>query len=159
LLLAIATLIFIRNRSAAVNTPATSQQRQYQDDFPDEIEADITQDDRTGRRFTRTGKSDSERQSLISGDSFDRNEARKKLLEHLKLISHYHPGRWFRADLIDGGVLIRLFRRQQGIEETIAETRQSDKLLRAVDRPDFPERLIDELIRREFPIDKDKVSL
>jgi hypothetical protein len=155
LILAAITLIFIRNWTAKTNTPT-----QQGEEFPEEIDADIIQNDRTGRRFDRTRKSDSERQVRSSGDSPERIEAVKKLREHLRIISHYHPGRWFRADLLQPiGVLIRMHRRRYGIEETIAETRQSDKLLRAVDRPDFRERLVDELVHQNFPIEKDKVNL
>jgi hypothetical protein len=152
LILAAVTLIFIRNWTAKTNTPR-------EEDFPEEIDANITQDDRSGRRLAQTRKSDNARQSCIPGDSFDRKKARKKLLEHLRLISHYLPGRWFKADLIEGGVLIRMCKRINTVEETIAETRQSDKLLTAVERPDFWERLLDELIHQGFPIEKDKVSL
>jgi hypothetical protein len=156
LILAAITLIFIRNWTAKSNT----QTRRDDEDFPDEIEADITRDDRTGRRLDRTRKSDRLRQSYISErEAFDRKKARKKLLEHLKVISHYLPGRWFKADLIEGGVHIRMCARVNFTEQTIADTRQSDKLLAAVDRPDFRERLLDELIHRGFPIEKEKMSL
>jgi hypothetical protein len=36
----------------------------------------------------------------------------------------------------------------------IATTDQSDKLLASVERPDFRERLLDELIYQGFPLDK-----
>src|SRR5262245_27206798 len=163
--LAVLTLIFIRNRSAATNSRSGPIVRhvtvEQQDDFPHELEgADIIQDDRSGRRLAQTRKSDRLRQSYISErEAFDRKKARKKLLEHLKVISHYLPGRWFKADLIEGGVHIRMCARVNFTEQTIADTRQSDKLLAAVERPDFQERLLDELIRRGFPIEKDKVSL
>jgi hypothetical protein len=153
LLLAALTLIFIRNQSAKTNTPA-------EEDFPDEIDAGVTQDDRSGRRLSQTRKSGDERNSLTSGDSFDRKKARLKLLENLKVISSYHYGYWFRVELLDdGGVKIRMSRRVNGVEETVATTRQSDKLLRAVDRPDFLKRLVDELIHQGFPIEKEKMSL
>ncbi len=74
------------------------------------------------------------------------------LREHLRQISASYPGRWFKADKIKGGVVIRFCERQQGREVTIAETRQSDKLLAAVDRQDFQGRLVDELKRQGFPL-------
>ncbi len=89
----------------------------------------------------------------------DHIEALKVLRGHLKYISAQHPGVWFKADLIDGGVMIRMFEQHHGIEQTVALTRQSDALLRNVDRPDFRSRLIDELIRQNFPIEKDKVGI
>lgn len=82
----------------------------------------------------------------------DHIEALKALREHLKRISAHHPGLWFKADLIYGGVMIRMFEGRHGIEMTVALTRQSDKLLAAVNRPDFRAKLVDELIRQEFPL-------
>jgi hypothetical protein len=145
LALAIFTLIFIRIRSSRTNSPRD-------EDFPSEIDADVVRDDRTGRRLDRTRKSDSERQSLISGDSGTRKAALKLLREHLKQIAFYHPGLWFKADLIHGGVTIRLFKRDHGHEIMVARTDQSDKLLAAVDRPDFRDRLLGELIYQGFPL-------
>jgi hypothetical protein len=150
LILAAITLIFIRNWTAKANTPA----RRDDEDFPSEFDADVVQDHRTGRRFDQTRKSDSRRQSPASAISTDRKEALKALRAHLKAIAFYCPGFWFRADLIDGGVSIRMFRRREGLEETVALTRQSDKLLTAVNRPDFRKRLVDELIHQAFPIEK-----
>jgi hypothetical protein len=49
-------------------------------------------------------------------------------------------------------VTIRLFERQHGHEIAIAQTTQSDKLLAAVNRPDFRQRLVDELIHQGFPL-------
>jgi hypothetical protein len=144
--LSIITLIFVRTRTAARNRIGADEV------FPDEIDAGVVQNDRTGRRFDRTRKSDSGRQSLISGDSLDRKKARKKLLEHLGVISHYHPGRWFKADLVHGGVTIRMFKRDHGHELAIAETTQSDRLLAAVDKPDFRDRLVEELRHQGFEI-------
>jgi hypothetical protein len=155
LLLAALTLIFIRNQSAKTNMPVPTVE-----DFPSEFGAGVIQDDRAGRRFDRTRKSDSAPLSCaVAPETLDRKRARRKLLEHLKVISHYHPGRWFKADLIEGGILIRMSKRINGVEETIAETRQSDKLLAAIERPDFRGRLLDELIRTGFPIEKDKIGL
>ena len=53
-------------------------------DDPDNRRADVFQNDRTGRRFDRTRKSDSGRLSPISGDSAARKNALKILREHLK---------------------------------------------------------------------------
>ena len=83
-----------------------------------------------------------------------RRQALKKLREHLKAISFHNPGRWFKADLVRGGVTIRLFEKQSSHEIMVCQTDQSDKLLAAVDRPDFRARLVEELIRQGFPIEK-----
>ena len=100
-----------------------------------------------------TRKSDSGRLSPISGDSGARKEALKILRERLKQIAFYHPGVWFKADLIRGGMTIRLFKKDHGHEIMVAGTDQSDKLLAAVNRPDFRDRLLDELIYQRFPVD------
>jgi hypothetical protein len=153
LVLAVATLIFIRVRTSRTNTPA-------EEDFPDEIEAGITQDDRSGRRLSQTRKSGSRRQPPAAAILGDRRAALEKLREHLGVIASYCPGYWLRADLLaGGGVLIRMSHRVNGFEEQAASTRQSDKLLTSVDRPDFLKRLVDELIHQGFPIEKEKMNL
>jgi len=83
----------------------------------------------------------------------DRDVALTTLRAALRTIAHYHPGRWFKADLVPGGVQIRFCRRnEEGGEVTTHKTRQSNKLLAAVNRPDFRERLTRELIDCGFPI-------
>jgi hypothetical protein len=151
LLLAAITLIFVRNQSAATNGMRPAYE---QEEFPGELDADLVQSDRTGRRFDRTRKSDSGRQSPVSGDSAARKEALKLLREHLKQIAFYHPGLWFKADLIRGGVTIRLFKKDHGHEIMVARTDQSDRLLAAIERPDFRERLLGELIYQGFPLNR-----
>lgn len=76
----------------------------------------------------------------------------KALREHLRAIAFYHPGRWFKADLIDHGVWIRLIERRAGREETVAKVRWSDRVFDDLDRPDFRERLTQRLIDAGFPI-------
>jgi len=129
-----------------------------QEEFPSELNVR----ERAASRESRfqTAKSDSERQSLILSQKSprvslpepDRKAALKKLREHLKAVAFYHPNRWFKADLVRGGVTIRLFERQHGHEIAIAQTTQSDKLLAAVNRPDFRTRLVDELNHQGFPL-------
>jgi hypothetical protein len=145
LALAVFTLIFIRVRSSLTNTPTD-------EDFPSELDADVVADRRSGARLDRTRQSDRGTTVVHFGESFDRKKARRKLLDHLGVISSYHPGKWFKADLVEGGVHIRMCARVNTIEETIADTRQSDRLLMAVDRPDFRERLIIELRHQGFEI-------
>jgi len=72
----------------------------------------------------------------------------------LKTIAFYHPGVWFRANLIRGGATIRLFKKDHGHEIMIATAEQRDKLRAAVERLDVREDLLDELIYRGFPFDK-----
>jgi hypothetical protein len=45
-----------------------------------------------------------------------------------------------------------MFKRDHGHEIVIAETTQSDKLLAAVDRPDFRDRMVEELRYQGFEI-------
>jgi hypothetical protein len=152
LALAAITFIFIRNRSAQFNA-ARQQRDEYE--FPDELDEDVSvRGSAKEPRLTRTQKSDSGRLSPISGDSVARKQALKKLREHLKAIAFYVPGFWFKADLIRGGVTIRLFKKDHGHEIMVAQTDQSDKLLAAVERPDFRARLQGELIHQGFPLEK-----
>ncbi len=78
------------------------------------------------------------------------------LREHLKEIAFYHPGVWFKADLIRGGVTIRLLKKDHGHEIAVGKTDQSDKLLAAVNRPDFRDRLLGELVYQGFPLQADR---
>jgi NADH:ubiquinone oxidoreductase subunit 6 (subunit J) len=78
------------------------------------------------------------------------------LRDHLRVIASGLPNRSFKADLRKaeegGGVWIRLYESREGREKMLAKTKQSDKLLYAVNRPDFRERLIAELVACGFPI-------
>lgn len=148
LMLAAITLVFIRNQSAKTNSPVENlspagdifSTRAYRSPLS------------TPAFDSRTANSDRDTTVVHFGDTFDRKAARKKLLDHLKAISFHNPGKWFKADLVEGGIHIRMSARVNGIEETIAETRQSDKLLMAVDRPDFRARLVEELRHQGFEI-------
>lgn len=141
LILAAVTLIYIRNRSAKINAlgaalpVATVSQRQI-------------------AAIPALRQGDSKRATPVATQAQDWRElAVKALREHLGEIAYYLPERWFKADLRPaGGVWIRLYERREGREEIVAKTKQSDKLLRAIDRPDFRERLIAELKYQKFPI-------
>lgn len=147
LILAAVTLIYIRVRSSKTNSPVEN----FGNIFP-KISTGVYRSPLSTPAFDRNTKSDRDTTVVHFGDSFDRKKARRKLLDHLGVISSYHPGKWFKADLVEGGIHIRMCARVNTIEETIADTRQSDKLLMAVDRPDFREKLIEELRRQEFEI-------
>jgi energy-converting hydrogenase Eha subunit A len=110
-------------------------------EFPHEIDAN--------ERLSLSLSQKRERLSLQDGV---RKDALKKLRKHLSDIAFHNPKRWFKADLVRGGVTIRLFERQHGHEISLSQTTQSDKLLAAVDRPDFREKLIEELRRQGFEI-------
>jgi hypothetical protein len=136
LILAALTLIFIRNWTAKTNSPSEN---------PTFFGVTARSPAMVGNLTTK-----SDRGTTVV--HFDRKKARRKLLDHLGVISSYNPGKWFKADLVEGGVHIRMCARVNTIEETIADTRQSDKLLMAVDKPDFRERLIEELRHQGFEI-------
>jgi hypothetical protein len=153
LILAAVTLIYIRNRSAKFNAGSyvagSELLERRGEDFPAELDVRDRGDSRGPRFVTKRQK------TTVATVAHDRESALRALRDHLGVIASYLPGRWFRADLIKGGVSIRLYERDgQRRESTIAETRQSNKLLDAVDRPDFRARLIDELKRQGFPIEK-----
>lgn len=146
LILAAVTLIYIRNRSARQNAPYLSG------NGPRINFATVA--------HTLAPQNAPLRQSgvekvTVATVAEGRESALKILREHLGVIASYMPNRWFRADLIDGGVSIRLYsRNERGREKTIKQTRQSNKILLAVNRPDFRERLTRELIACGFPIEE-----
>lgn len=84
---------------------------------------------------------------------FDRKRALQILRDHLRELAP--KGNWFKADLLaPSGVSIRQYEWDRGNEQTIASTKQSNKLLRAVEREDFRARLRDELARCGFRLRK-----
>jgi hypothetical protein len=140
LILAAITLIYIRNRSAAFNAknaPTGFQSAGMA------IPATVAPLRRASAKTATPVATVVERH----------DSALNALREHLRVIAFGIPNHWFKADLIAGGVAIRLCRRESGREVTVKSTRQSNKLLSAVNRSDFRERLIDELIHQGFPIE------
>jgi len=145
LILAAITLIYIRNRSAKFNA-ASGVERAPSVSYSAGMSLPAT---------VATLRRGSVRKATVATVAGDRELALQALRADLGVIASYLPGRWFRADLIKGGVSIRLYERdEQRRESTIAETRQSNKILAAVGRPDFQERLRAELIACGFPIGK-----
>jgi len=143
LALAAITLIFIRNRSARQNA-------QYGLRLPVATGASLRQPVATMPLVAPVA---GQRQKTAQSAAVATGARPLTVLrEHLREIAKGHPGRWFKADLIKGGVAVRLCERQQGREVNVAQTRQSAKLLAEVDWPDFRERLIAELKRQGFPI-------
>jgi hypothetical protein len=191
LLLAVVTLVYIRNRSAKFNAQYAPTQMNFHgertyrvlpdgrreiihssysgdeigkivepdEDFPSKIET-------SERGTNRNAPLRQERQERQSGSKIATSVAThvatdqrardlEKLREHLKAIAFNHPGRWFKADVIEGGgVWVRMCERQEGREVTIAKTKQSDGILESVDHPKFREVLIKELTRKGFPLEK-----
>jgi hypothetical protein len=144
LILAAITLIYIRNRSAKFNAQGISE--------PILSVA-------TGREYQSAGAPalrvpDAKKATPVATDEDPRMPALKELREHLRQIAFYIPNRFFKADLIQGGVSIRLCCKLLGADVTVKTTRQSNKLLDAVDRPDFRARLVAELQHQGFLIEK-----
>ncbi|HZF39045.1 MAG TPA: hypothetical protein VE715_09490 [Blastocatellia bacterium] len=127
------------------------------DDFPSELDASDREAQRNPalRQQRQSGAKIATTVALSAAD--ERLPAFSVLRHHLRVIAFHHPNRWFKCDLIDGGVWIRMCERRAGREVTIAKTRQSNKLFAAVNRPDFRARLVDELIYQGFPIEKEKI--
>jgi hypothetical protein len=179
LILAAVTLIYIRNRSAKFNhsagakAVAAQEARQtiefaqapgvpdnvveQDDDFPSEIDASERQAQRNPALRQERQADTQIATTVATGAADDRLPALSVLRHHLRVIAFHYPNQWFKCDLIDGGVWIRMCERRAGRETTIAKTKQSDKIFSAIDRPDFRARLVDELIRQGFPIEKDKI--
>src|SRR5262249_33063925 len=106
LALAAVTLIFIRNRTAAMNARSAARD----ENFPSELDADVIQDHRAGRRFDGTRLDTVATAPTTNSDTVatatGHKDALAVLRDHLKVIAFHYPGRWFKADLIEGGVLI-----------------------------------------------------
>lgn len=136
-------------RQVAIETGLISPQKAPENDFPEELDVDYRQGRKNASlRRERPNNAHFAPVATVA----DRETGLAKLREHLRAISHYHPGKWFKADLVSGGVSIRLCERVEGREVELAKTRQSNKILAAVERPDFQERLRAELIACGFPI-------
>ncbi|MBO0859522.1 MAG: hypothetical protein J2P21_13770 [Chloracidobacterium sp.] len=186
LILAAITLIYIRNRSAKFNhtagvmgddqgvrmteagadretiEPAQASDEagdgaEKDDDFPSELDASEHEAQRNPA-LRQLRQADTKIATTVAPSAVDeRMPALNILRHHLRVIAFQHPGRWFKCDLIDGGVWIQMCERRAGREATIAKTRQSDRLFTAIDRTDFRARLVDELIYQGFPIEKEKI--
>jgi hypothetical protein len=179
LILAAVTLIYIRNRSAKFNHSASAKAGAPQenletiepaqapgaldnvveqdDDFPSEIDASEREAQRNPALRQQRQADTQIATTVATGAADERLPALSVLRHHLRVIAFHYPNRWFKCDLIDGGVWIRMCERRAGRETTIAKTKQSDKIFTAISRPDFRARLVDELIRQGFPIEKDKI--
>jgi len=136
-LLAVSSLT---GRKTAFRSAPQSLRIDRGEDFPDEVDADAA---------LRPSRQPRGNFATVATDG----KAIETLKEHLRAVAFTHPGRWYKVDPVQGGVIIRLMGREKGRpERTIAQTRQSNKILAAVSRPDFRERLIEELKACGFPI-------
>jgi hypothetical protein len=149
-----------RETIESTEAPAELDKIVEQDDiFPSELDASEREAQRNPA-FRQERQADTKIATTVATSATDeRLPALSALRHHLRVIAFHYPNRWFKCDLIDGGVWIRMCERRAGREVTIAKTKQSDKLLAAINRPDFRARLVDELIRQGFPIEKEKKKM
>jgi hypothetical protein len=127
------------------------------EDFPSELDTSEREAQRNPALRQRRQADTKIATTVATGAEDERLPALSVLRHHLRVIAFHYPNQWFKCDLIAGGVLIRMCERREGQETTIAETKQSDKIFSAINRPDFRARLVGELIRQGFPIEKDKI--
>jgi hypothetical protein len=127
------------------------------DDFPSELDAS-ERESQGNPALRQQRQADTKIATTVATSAADeRLPALNVLRHHLRVVAFHHPNRWFKCDLIDGGVWIRMCERRAGREATIAKTKQSNSLFTAINEPDFRTRLVDELIYQGFPIDKEKI--
>src|SRR5262245_12843136 len=142
LILAAITLIYIRNRSAKFNAQVAPER------FLPVATVSLK-----GQALKPALRPSSARKTTpVATDP--RKVALDALRDHLRAISSGLYGRFFKADLIDGGVSIRLCTKVEGADKTVQKAKFNNRILGAVDRSDFRERLIRELIERGFSIGK-----
>jgi hypothetical protein len=146
LILAAVTLIYIRNRSAHYNAS-------YSGGNGPRIDFQGSAHSLTPATVAPLRRGDSKTATAVATVAEGHDSTLKALRDHLREIAFGIPKHWFKVDLIPGGVTIRLCRREAGRELTVKQTRQSNKILSAVNRPDFRERLTRELIACGFPIE------
>jgi hypothetical protein len=149
-----------RETIESTEAPAEMDKIVEQDDiFPSELDTSEREAQRN-LAFRQERQADTKIATTVATSATDeRLPALNALRHHLRVIAFHYPNRWFKCDLIDGGVWIRMCGRRAGREVTIAMTKQSDKLFAAIDRTDFRARLVDELIRQGFPIEKEKKAM
>lgn len=151
LILAAITLIYIRNRSAKFNSSRQNAQIE-----PLEARGEVFPVATGSHR--QIAPAAALRQESVKSAASVATDPRKPALDvlrgHLKVVASYLPGRWFKADLMPGGVRIRLCERRMGIERTVKKTEQSNRVLDAVSDPNFRALLIAELRHQGFPIEK-----
>lgn len=135
---------------ALAEKPADFAQNRPESDFPEELDVDYAPPRKNAAMRQERGNSG----HFEAVATVARDDSLTVLRGHLKAIAFHYPGRWFKADLIKGGVSIRMTERREGREVDIAKTRQSNRILEAVNRSDFRDRLIAELIACGFPIGK-----
>lgn len=138
LILAAVTLIYIRNRSAAYNSKNAPRA------LPGARVGAVA----TVPALRQGGKGIAT--AVATGGESDL----ERLRAHLKTISFYLPGRWFKVDPLEAGdgLWVRLCERRQGREVTIAKVKWNNKVFADLDRADFQTRLRQRLIDAGFPI-------
>jgi len=137
LLLAAATLIYIRNRSAKTNSPPTT---------PKNFGSLLSVTARTpapSPAFRKTHESYEQRKTQKTHASYD-SEGLKRLREALRDISFRLAGRCFKVDVRGDAVWVRMVKANNSTQETIASVRAKLSLLDdalSMEREAFRERL------------------
>lgn len=142
LILAAITLIYIRNRSAKFNAQGTPGAL-----FP---VATVSHREMTPKAALR--RNSAQKATPVATDG--REAALTTLREELKVIKEGLPKRFFKADLVERGVSIRLCKKVLGADRTIRETKFNNRIFDDLNRPDFQARLRQRLIDAGFPIGK-----
>jgi len=156
LALAVLTLIFIRNRTAATNARSAPVYRD--EDFPDEIDTESRSPAPRERLETATAKFAEKKETAKKHASFDSSEyaaGLKALRDVLKDISFRLHGRSFKASVKPDCVWIVMVRANQGTQETVASARAKLDILADVltmERGAFRERLERMLRQNGFEI-------
>src|SRR5262245_5801047 len=121
LALAILTLIFIRNRTAATNARSSPVYRE--DNFPDEIDTESRSPARRERLETTPAKFAKKKETAKKHGSFDFAKyaaGAKALRDVLKDISFRLHGRSFKVGVKPDCVWILMMRANQGTQETVS---------------------------------------
>jgi len=138
LLLAAATLIYIRNRSAKTNSPTSAPSMNF-----DNLLSVAARTPAVTPAFRKTHASYQQEKTQKTHASYD-FEGLKKLREALKDISFRLPGHCFKVDVRGDAVWIRMVRANNSTQETIASAKAKLDILDdavRMERGAFRERL------------------
>lgn len=147
-LFALAKLMDDAPKPAPVAAPDLAHNRPVSD-FPEELDVDYRPGPKNAN-YARSAKIATPVATVATTNSL------KALREHLRQIAFYIPKRFFKADLIDGGVTIRMCRKVRGADDTVCEVKFNNRIFADLDREDFQTRLRQRLIDAGFPIGDEK---
>jgi hypothetical protein len=143
LLLACATLIVIRNRSAATNAPTSAPAMNF-DILPSVASRSPVPRPAFSTTHVSSKADDTDAQRKTTHVSSNLAEGLKRLRETLKEISFYTPGRHYKADVKDDCVWIRAMVSDYGVQRTKGATKAKLDILRdamSMEREAYRERV------------------